>query len=92
MISLRYATIPIVRETGGLRDSITDAGNPEAGGNGFTFKTYNAHDMLDAVRRALALYRDPQNWKKLMVFAMGCDNSWAKSAELYHGLYRELVG
>ncbi|MDR0987336.1 MAG: glycogen synthase GlgA [Ruminococcus sp.] len=92
MISLRYGTIPVVRETGGLRDSIIDAGNPEAGGNGFTFKTYTAHDMLDAVRRALALYRDPKNWRNLMVFAMGCDNSWAKSAELYQGLYRELVG
>ncbi|MDR0986322.1 MAG: glycogen synthase [Ruminococcus sp.] len=92
MISLRYGTIPIVRETGGLRDSIIDAGSPESGGNGFTFKTYNAHDMLDAVRRAHALYNDRGNWQKLMVYAMGCDNSWAKSAELYQGLYRELVG
>ncbi|MDR0903190.1 MAG: glycogen synthase GlgA [Ruminococcus sp.] len=92
MISLRYGTIPIVRETGGLRDSIIDAGSPESGGNGFTFKTYNAHDMLDAVRRAITLYRDKQNWQKLMIYAMNCDNSWAKSAELYQGLYRELVG
>ncbi|MDR0944055.1 MAG: glycogen synthase GlgA [Ruminococcus sp.] len=92
MISLRYGTIPIVRETGGLRDSVTDAGDFEHGGNGFTFKTYNAHDMLDAVRRAKALYDDKENWKKLQLFAMSCDCSWAKSAELYLGLYRELVG
>jgi starch synthase len=90
MISLRYGTIPIVRETGGLRDSIIDAGGE--GGNGFTFKTYNAHDMLDASRRALALYRDHENWQNLMKYAMQCDNSWARSAELYQGLYRELVG
>ncbi|MDR0986104.1 MAG: glycogen synthase, partial [Ruminococcus sp.] len=55
MISLRYGTIPIVRETGGLRDSISDATGGAEGGNGFTFKTYNAHDMLDAVSRALTL-------------------------------------
>jgi starch synthase len=91
MISLRYATIPIVRETGGLRDSIADASGG-AEGNGFTFKTYNAHDMLDATMRALALYRDKENWVKLQKHAMTCDNSWAKSAELYQGLYRELVG
>jgi starch synthase len=92
MISLRYGTIPIVRETGGLRDSITDAGDFEHGGNGFTFKTYNAYDMLDATRRAHTLYDDKENWEKLKLFAMSCDNSWAKSAELYQGLYRELVG
>jgi starch synthase len=48
--------------------------------------------MLDAVRRAQSLYSDKDNWKKLMLFAMSCDFSWAKSAELYQGLYRELVG
>jgi starch synthase len=92
MISLRYGTIPIVRETGGLRDSITDAGDFEHGGNGFTFKSYNAYDMLDATRRAHALYDKKDDWKKLMIYAMGCDNSWSKSAELYQGLYRELAG
>jgi starch synthase len=92
MISLRYGTIPIVRQTGGLYDSITDAGDYEHGGNGFTFCNYNAYDMLDATRRAKALYEDKENWKKLQIFAMSCDNSWAKSAELYQGLYRELVG
>jgi starch synthase len=92
MISLRYGTIPIVRDTGGLRDSITDATGGVEGGNGFTFTTYNAHDMLDAVNRACALYHDRKNWQNLMAYCMKCDNSWAKSAELYQGLYRELVG
>lgn len=90
MISLRYGTLPIVRETGGLRDSIKDAGSE--GGNGFTFKTYNAHDMLDACRRAKDYYWSRGAWDKLVTHAMKCDFSWATSAELYMGLYRELCG
>ena len=88
MISMRYGTVPIVRETGGLRDSVRDAGGEN--GNGFTFKTYNAHDMLDAVRRAKAKYDDKDSWKNLVKDAMGNDFSWDISAELYLGLYREL--
>lgn len=90
MISLRYGTIPIVRETGGLRDSIFDCGNFE--GNGFTFKTYNAYDMLDAIRRAKNLYYDTPNWEGLVRYAMGCDYSWKKSAASYVDLYREVTG
>ena len=90
MISMRYGTIPIVRETGGLRDSVRDAGGEN--GNGFTFKTYNAHDMLDAVRRAKDLYYNKPAWNKLVVDAMNNDFSWDTSAELYLGLYRELTG
>ena len=89
MISLRYGTIPIVRETGGLRDSITDIGS-ENGGNGFTFKTYNAHDMLGACKRAAELYADKQKWSKLVTIAMKNDFSWNVSAQLYCGLYKEL--
>ena len=90
MISLRYGTIPIVRETGGLRDSIRDAGGEN--GNGFTFKTYNAHDMLDACARAREYYNSKKNWKSLVVAAMKNDYSWGTSAELYLGLYKELAG
>jgi len=91
MISLRYGTIPIVRETGGLRDSIRDAGGEN--GNGFTFKTYNAFDMLDAVYRAKSMYYDNKKaWRSLVIAAMKNDYSWARSAELYLGLYRELAG
>ncbi len=88
MVSLRYGTIPIVRETGGLRDSIKDAGDKD--GNGFTFKTYNAHDMYDACRRAKEYYDSRAQWGKLTSHAMRQDFSWARSAELYLGLYREL--
>lgn len=90
MISLRYGTVPIVRETGGLRDSIRDAGGID--GNGFTFKTYNAHDMLDACRRAKELYDNKKAWKELVVRGMKNDYSWDTSAELYLGLYREIYG
>ncbi len=90
MVSLRYGTIPIVRETGGLKDSIIDCGGE--GGNGFTFKTYNAHDMLDATVRARALYDNKKKWSSLVDHALNEDFSWARSAELYLGLYRELVG
>lgn len=90
MISLRYGTIPIVRETGGLRDSIFDCGS--LSGNGFTFKTYNAYDMLDAIRRAKNLYYDSANWEGLVKYAMSCDNSWKKSAASYVELYKEVAG
>ena len=90
MISLRYGTIPIVRETGGLRDSIKDAGEPDGSGNGFTFKTYNAHDMLDALVRARSLYDDKKKWGALVTKALKEDFSWKKSAELYIGLYKDI--
>jgi starch synthase len=88
MISLRYGTIPIVRETGGLRDSIKDAGGEN--GNGFTFKSYNAHDMLDAVTRARVAYDDKARWNALVGHAMREDFSWKRSAKLYIGLYQDI--
>ncbi len=90
MVALRYGTIPIIRETGGLRDSIIDLGGE--GGNGFTFKTYNAHDMLDAIRRAVALYGDKKAWKAAVAHAMECDFSWASSAKKYIEMYNRVLG
>lgn len=89
MISMRYGTLPIVRETGGLRDSVRDAGGDD--GTGFTFKTYNAHDMLAACGRAYQAYENPEFWNTVVTRAMQEDFSWDSSAELYLGLYRELV-
>ena len=89
MISLRYGTIPIVRETGGLRDSIKDSGDGE--GNGFTFSSYNAHDMLFTVKRALDGYKNREGWNILVKRAMECDNSWGKSANEYIRLYKALL-
>ena len=89
MVALRYGTIPIVRETGGLNDTISDSG--DGIGNGFTFKSYNAHDMLNTVWRALEGYSDKQGWKTLKERAMRCDNSWGTSANAYIKLYKEIL-
>lgn len=90
MVALRYGTIPIVRETGGLNDTISDSGDGK--GNGFTFKSYNAHDMQNTVWRALAGYAEKEGWKLLKERAMKCDNSWSASANAYIRLYKELLG
>lgn len=89
MVALRYGTIPIVRETGGLKDTIQDSGDGQ--GNGFTFVTYNAHDMLEAVWRALAGYSDAEGWNTLVLRAMNCDNSWKRSAGEYLKIYKEIA-
>ena len=91
MIALRYGTIPVVRVTGGLADSIT-AFSPVSGeGNGITFCTVNAHDMLWAINRALEYYSDSFTWKKIMLNACESDNSWKHSAEKYQKLYKRLI-
>ena len=89
MVALRYGTIPIVRATGGLKDSIQDLGGED--GNGFTFQSYNAHDMLGAVKRALQLYGDKKAWQKAVVGGMNCDFSWKKSAGEYVAMYRRIL-
>ncbi len=89
MVALRYGTIPIVRETGGLRDSVRDSGDNE--GNGFVFSSYNAHDMLHSIRRAVEGYNDKDGWAILVKRAMDSDNSWGKSANEYIKMYKELL-
>ncbi len=89
MVALRYGTIPIVRETGGLRDSVRDSGDGE--GNGFVFSSYNAHDMLHAIRRAVEGYNDKKGWPILVKRAMDSDNSWGKSANEYIKMYKEIL-
>ena len=89
MVSLRYGTVPIVRETGGLKDSITDCGDGE--GNGFTFKTYDAYDMLGAIYRGVEAYGDKSNWDILVKRALECDMSWGKSANEYIKMYKALI-
>jgi starch synthase len=89
LISLRYGTVPIVHEVGGLKDTIREGYED---GNGFVFNITDSKELLKAVYRAHKLYDDRENWENLMRFGMSIDNSWGKSAELYLGLYRELVG
>ena len=87
MIASRYATIPLVRETGGLFDSIKPFG---AGGNGFTFSSCNPYDMLYVIHEALDAYRNEKSWKELMYKAAITDFSWDASAEEYKKIYMEL--
>lgn len=89
MVACRYGTIPVVRETGGLKDSIRDCGDGE--GMGFTFKTYNANDMLYAIHRSLGAYANKHDWPILVKRAMETDFSWGRSANEYIRLYRSLV-
>jgi starch synthase len=91
MISLRYGTIPIVRETGGLKDSITPY-NPETGrGNGVSFQSVNALDMVGAIKRAIELYRDKEQWAILVGNGMKSDFSWKTSSKEYLRLYKEMM-
>ncbi|MEG2273777.1 MAG: glycogen synthase GlgA [Clostridia bacterium] len=90
LIAMAYGTVPIVRETGGLKDTV-EAYNPETKeGKGFTFKTYNAYDMLDAIWRAYACYFDKDNWKAVQSNDMLADFSWKVSAQKYLDIYKSL--
>ncbi len=91
MFSLRYGTIPIVRETGGLKDTVTQYNEITREGNGFTFKRYNAHDMLFAVKQAVHYYYHRATWEYLMYNGMSLDFSWEKSAKEYIELYNKAV-
>jgi starch synthase len=90
MYSMRYGTIPIVRATGGLDDTVEDyAGNGK--GTGFKFEKYDAKEMLKTVQRAVKQFQQEEEWKKLMRNAMQKDFSWEHSAKKYVNLYRELL-
>ena len=90
MISSRYGTVPVVRETGGLYDTIKPYNKYTGEGNGFTFANYNAHEMKDAVQRAVDLYFDKKKWKALVKTVMDVDFSWNVSAEKYMDLYKNV--
>lgn len=90
MIALRYGTIPIVRETGGLADSVIPY-NPQTGeGNGVTFASISAWDMFDAIRRAVKLYHDQKQWPRLLDNAMKSDYSWEASTRQYIQMYQSI--
>lgn len=88
MIALRYGSIPIVRETGGLFDSVKDSGDEI--GNGFTFKNYQKDDMLYAIKRAVWGYKNKEGFNILRKRAMKCDNSFKKSARKYLDIYNTI--
>lgn len=91
MISQRYGTVPIVRETGGLKDTVEPYNIYTDMGTGFSFGSYNAHEMLFAVKRAVDLYSDKKKWRTLVKRIMKIDSSWTKSAKVYKGLYENLI-
>ena len=90
MIAMRYGTIPIVHATGGLKDTV-EAFNPVTKtGSGITFQSYNAYDMLDAVKRAIDLFHNKPMWRALRKNAMSGDFSWKKPAQEYIEIYQQL--
>ncbi len=92
LISFAYGTIPVVRETGGLRDTVIPYNEFSGEGSGFSFYAYNSHDMVYVIRMALNFFADKKVWNKLMRNAMKLDFSWNSSAEQYRKLYNELIG
>ena len=93
LMSLRYGTLPIVRETGGLKDTVVPYNEYEGTGNGFSFRNYNAHEMLATVRNAERIYYDKKReWNKMVDRAMAADFSWGNSARQYEEMYNWLIG
>lgn len=92
MIAMRYGTVPVVRETGGLRDTVPPV-NPETGeGRGFTFQSYNAHDMLGAIDRGLSYLSDSAARTQLISKLMSADFSWSQAVARYLEVYRHACG
>jgi starch synthase len=87
-MSLRYGTVPIVRETGGLKDTVWPYNEFEQTGTGFTFTNYNAHEMLNQINYAKHVYYDQRdNWDRIIERGMSVDWSWQNSANIYRDLY-----
>ncbi|MFZ5988283.1 MAG: glycogen synthase GlgA [Bacillota bacterium] len=92
LFSLRYGTIPIVRATGGLAETVIDIDEDKKNGNGFSYKDFSSKDMIKTINRALKFYsQKPKEWEELVKRAMSIDFSWDKSAEKYSELYKKLV-
>jgi starch synthase len=91
LISFRYGTIPVVRETGGLNDTVVAYDEDSGEGTGFSFNDYNAHDMLHTIERAVSFYNKKGIWNKLVNRVMNLDYSWHSSAQKYSKLYNELT-
>ena len=93
MIAMRYGTVPIVRETGGLKDTVQPCESWRDAGNGFSFANYSSGDMLHVIREAVYLYKDyPDVFSRLRQRAMSCDFSWARSAREYLRIYATITG
>lgn len=91
LIALRYGTIPVVRQTGGLKDTVQQYNKYTQEGNGFVFENYNAHEMMYALKRALSFYGSYEIWHKIQFNAVQADYSWKRSAKEYEALYERLT-
>jgi starch synthase len=91
LIALRYGTLPIVRATGGLADTVTDLDADAAHGNGISFDDYTAEALHEALGRALRLYAKRTRWPSLVARAMRYDSRWSASARAYADLYRTVL-
>lgn len=93
LMALRYGTIPIVRETGGLADTVEAYNEYEDTGTGFSFANYNAYELLDIIRYAKHVFQNDRNaWNRMVTRGMKKDYSWEKSAGIYQDLYDEIMG
>jgi len=91
LYSLKYGTVPVVRATGGLADTIEDVNEDRLSGTGFVFHEYEVDDMLAAVRRAIDLFARKRSWRRIMKNGMSKDFSWENSAREYEVLYRKVL-
>jgi starch synthase len=91
IISLKYGTIPVVRSTGGLADTITPFDEATGEGNGFAFSEYSATALMGAMTQCLLTYRSRSHWGRLMDNALAADFSWGRSAQEYVALYERAI-
>jgi len=93
LISMRYGTVPIVRETGGLKDTVEPYNEIWQTGNGFGFRNYDAREMLHIIRYALKIYQEqPKSWRAMMKRCMNRDSSWQSVTKKYEMLYDKITG
>ncbi len=91
LIALRYGAVPLVRETGGLKDTVRPYNKYTDEGTGFSFANYNAHEMLFTLEQALKYFLDRKLWTRLVKRGMSCDFGWSASAQKYHDLYMRML-
>lgn len=91
LYSFAYGTVPIARATGGLMDTVKEFDTKKQTGNGFVFEEYKAADMLDAIKRALAVFKNKDQWTKLVKNGMSEDHSWNNSSLKYEDIYRKIL-
>ena len=91
LIAMRYGAVPVVRETGGLKDTVQQYDKYAKSGNGFVFSNYNAHEMMYSLKRALSTYGSFEVWAQIEYNAMNSDYSWKESAREYKELYEKLM-